>query len=422
MLYSFCVNKIIDFIVKCNNYSDSVIYNVYHLEKFNNINMSCIQVTNDINYFYDEFELNYILSIVNKYFIENYKNNNEYDDSSIMSITNVNYLYNLLYVIYSFLFVFLLSGIFSTIYVSHIVYKPMIENFRKDILKSPELYEYDGYLFEYLDEFNDLSDNILNRDYLKNLKFKYIKQDTPKGNVLMNYDYDNESFDYYTKSSNNIPFNYLDVVSRIYCVKYDCKKLYHDNYDNLNPEYFEKNGQEEKEEEKEEENEEGKEQQRVDVEKNKFNNIFYRNKNIKEKSTEKVFTSNKYKYKGTITDFYDMCKKNNYNINNTNINDINIPDLSGNKIDIFNDVSFCFSNIDNESYNFTLNLHDKNLKDLSENLLDNFDSYQVVNQDDSLSNSSSDSKSSEIKRNSYTSGLTFSSFKKMMSSKKNTIN
>ena len=82
-----------------------------------------------------------------------------------------------------------------------------------------------------------------------------------------------------------------------------------------------------------------------------------------------------------------MCKKNNYNINDTNL-----LELSGNKLDIFNDVSFCFSNIDNESYNFTLNLHDENLKDLFENLLDNLDSYQVVNQDDSLSNSSSESK------------------------------
>ena len=410
MLYSFCVNKMIDYIVKCNNYSDSIIYNVYHLEKFNNINMSCIQVSSDINYFYDEFELTNILYSVNKYFIAFYENQ---DDSvmnitnvtNITNITNVNYLYDLLYFIYLFLFVFTFSGLFTVIYVSHAVYKPMIENFRKDILKSPELYEYDAYLFEYLDEFNDLSDNILDEDYLKKLKFKYIKQDTPKGNVLMNYDYDNESFDYYTKSSNNIPFNYLDVVSRIYCVKYDCKKLYHDNYDNLNPENFEKNG----------EKEEGEEQQEgVDIQKNKFDNIFYRNKNIKEKSTEKVFTSNKYKYKGTISCFYDMCKKNNYNINDTNL-----LELSGNKLDIFNDVSFCFSNIDNESYNFTLNLHDENLKDLSENLLDNFDSYQVVNQDDSLSNSSSESKSSETKRNSYTSGLSFSGFKKMMSNKKN---
>ena len=406
MLYSFCVNKIIDYIVKCNNYSDYVIYNVYHLEKFNNINMSCIQVTSDINYLYDDFELNYILSSLNKYFIAYYENH----DNSVMNVTNLNYLYDLLYLIYLFLFIFTFSGLFTVVYVSHVVYKPMIENFRKDILKSPELYEYDAYLFEYLDEFNDLSDNILDENYLKNLKFKYVKQDTPKGNVLMNYDYDNESFDYYTKTSNNIPFNYLDVVSRIYCVKYDCKKLYHDNYDNLNPEYFEKNG--EKEEKQQQEQQE--EKQGVDVEKNKVNNIFYRNKNIKEKSIEKVFTSNKYKYKGTINSFYDMCKKNNYNINDTNI-----PDLSGNKLDIFNDVSFSFSNIDNESYNFTLNLDNENLKDLSENLLDNFDSYQLVNQDDSLSNSSIESKSSEVKRNSYTSGLTFSSFKKIMSSKKN---
>lgn len=49
----------------------------------------------------------------------------------------------------------------------------------------------------------------------------------------MNYNNNNNSFDYYCKKSNSIPFPYLDVVSRIFVVKYNCKKLYIDNYDNI---------------------------------------------------------------------------------------------------------------------------------------------------------------------------------------------
>ena len=64
--------------------------------------------------------------------------------TNVTNLANVNYLYDLLYIIYLFLFVFTFSGLFTVVYVSHAVYKPMIENFRKDILKSPELYEYDA--------------------------------------------------------------------------------------------------------------------------------------------------------------------------------------------------------------------------------------------------------------------------------------
>ena len=42
-----------------------------------------------------------------------------------------------------------------------------------------------------------------------------------KKRIIMNYNYDNEAFEYYlTDKSHVIPFNYLDTIARIYSVKY----------------------------------------------------------------------------------------------------------------------------------------------------------------------------------------------------------
>ena len=67
---------------------------------------------------------------------------------------------------------------------------------------------------------------------MNSLQNKYLKQNTPKGEIILKYNNLNSSFDYYCKKSNSIDFPYLDVVSRIYVVKNNCKKIYFDNYDN----------------------------------------------------------------------------------------------------------------------------------------------------------------------------------------------
>ena len=46
---------------------------------------------------------------------------------------------------------------------------------------------------------------------------------------ILNYDYKNESFNYYATKSNTIPFEYLEVISRIYAVQFDCKNIYKQN-------------------------------------------------------------------------------------------------------------------------------------------------------------------------------------------------
>jgi len=226
-----------------------------------------------------------------------------------------NYLTNCINVLIVF-FVTSTSLLFSILIVSICVYEKMVNQFVEKYNANKECYEYDTYFFEYLDEFNELNniefadDNLYNT-YLNSLEYKYIKQKTPKGEILMNYNNLNSSFDYYCKKSNSINFMYLDVVSRIYVVKHNCKNIYIDNYDNfeLIKAYYVNmtdNGYSGLDELKE-------------------NNIFYNKVSAKNKTKQPIeYVSNKYKYRGTFDDFNNYCKINNYKIHTQDLleNDI----------------------------------------------------------------------------------------------------
>ena len=220
-----------------------------------------------------------------------------------------NYLNNCFNALIIF-FVTSTSLLFSILIVSICVYEKMINEFVEKYNANKECYEYDMYFFEYLDEFNDINSTELDDDYLNLLQCKYVKQKTPKGEVIMSYNNSNSSFDYYCKKSNLIDFMYLDVVSRIYVVMYDCKKIYVDNYDNfkLIKDYYTNlvNNSSSFDELKE-------------------NNIFYNKLNKKNKTKQPIeYVSNKYKYRGTFDDFNNYCKNNNYNIHTQDLleNDI----------------------------------------------------------------------------------------------------
>jgi hypothetical protein len=62
-------------------------------------------------------------------------------------------------------------------------------------------------------------------DY-ENLKSNFIFEKTPMGNVIMYYNKDRNSFEYYT--DNIIPYRILDTVARKYVLTYDCCELYID--------------------------------------------------------------------------------------------------------------------------------------------------------------------------------------------------
>ena len=69
-------------------------------------------------------------------------------------------------------------------------------------------------------------DKILDR-----LKNSYIIEKTPLGNVLMFYNNNRETFEYY--SDNTIPYRYLETVGRKYVKCFDCRPLYVDMEEEL---------------------------------------------------------------------------------------------------------------------------------------------------------------------------------------------
>jgi hypothetical protein len=289
---SYC-NANVDLFEKCNSY-DCVLSN------YNNIFTS-----DDLFRYNTLFDYDTLFGYNNLSSRLNMQSEHELVDKFVYN----NYMNDCINVLIIF-FVVSTSLLFSILIVSICVYQKMVNQFVEKYNANKECYEYDTYFFEYLDEFNELDNIELVDDTLNLLELKYIKQKTPKGDVLMNYNNSNSSFDYYCKKSNSIDFLYLDVVSRIYVVKYNCKNIYVDNYDNfeLIRDYYANvaNYSSSSDELKE-------------------NNIFYNKLNKKNKAKQPIeYVSNKYKYRGTFDDFNNFCKNNNYKIHTQNLleNDI----------------------------------------------------------------------------------------------------
>lgn len=130
----------------------------------------------------------------------------------------------------------------------------------------------------------------------------YIIEYTPLGNVIMSYDSENNSFQYY--SDKIIPNNYLEVVSRKYVISNFTKILYH-KPDNVDPS-----------EEKDGEKESPKELNNKNVDLPSV----YGNVKQMPKVKETISSINKYNYKGKINEF-KILKKNKLEMKKISYND-----------------------------------------------------------------------------------------------------
>lgn len=83
-------------------------------------------------------------------------------------------------------------------------------------------------LEEYLDkgnlELKNLLEEEISNERLEEISKEYIEEVTPSGLVKLTYDKEKESFTYY--SNEDIAYKYLEVVSRLFVIKYNVKKLY----------------------------------------------------------------------------------------------------------------------------------------------------------------------------------------------------
>jgi hypothetical protein len=84
--------------------------------------------------------------------------------------------------------------------------------------------EVESYENKYYDKYDEMESEELDEDYVKTLKNNVLYEMTPKGRIIMYYDFEKESFIYYCDTK-DVPYLYLETVARKYALTYHCKKI-----------------------------------------------------------------------------------------------------------------------------------------------------------------------------------------------------
>jgi hypothetical protein len=90
----------------------------------------------------------------------------------------------------------------------------------KDKYKSKDV----SYENKYYDKFQEMESEDLEEAGVKSLKNSVLYEMTPKGRIVMYYDFENESFIYHCDTK-DVPYLYLETVARKYALTYHCKKI-----------------------------------------------------------------------------------------------------------------------------------------------------------------------------------------------------
>ena len=217
----------------------------------------------------------------------------------------------------TFIFFIIISSSFglSVCVISYYIYRPMLNwsNLRKLKYEDSE-FEEDEYPYKYFEELDELKERDLSDHELLELRDKVVTENTPRGEVILYYNKDSETFFYYCQSK-EIPYKYLEAVARHYVCIYDCKNLYIDDDKNKNKvvsDYCKdghelKTGKEcEKHEgrgDEDEEDEEGEENSKKTEKMNVFASFKSYNKENIKITTDYEKKVNRYTYKGKLGDY-----------------------------------------------------------------------------------------------------------------------
>ena len=90
--------------------------------------------------------------------------------------------------------------------------------------KEKELTDEEKYINKYYDKFNSLMSDDIEEDRVKELKKSVLYEDTPRGRVILYYDFEKESFVYYCDTK-DIPYSFLESVARKYVTINNCRKI-----------------------------------------------------------------------------------------------------------------------------------------------------------------------------------------------------
>lgn len=153
-------------------------------------------------------------------------------------------------------------------------------------------------------------EDVLPKDY-KYCLTNYVIDNTPEGNVLMRYNYNDNLFEYWS-DTNVIKYAYLQTVTRKYVLTFDCIPLYKDRHRNVEDKK-EREEIEKEEEEKRKEEQEKMKQQDNDKNYDSDEDLFVSTKpmNGKKNGERKIYDvdCNNYRRCGKIKDFFNDKKK-----------------------------------------------------------------------------------------------------------------
>lgn len=165
----------------------------------------------------------------------------------------------------------------------------------------------------YFTQYDELEEKELTEDFVKDLTLNVIREETPKGEVIMYYSHEHESFVYYAKTK-EIPYKYLETLARRYVIIYDCKKLYID----IRKEY--EKGLNKYKELKENKTSDSVVSGEVEKNENKKKQLFasfktYNRKGeVNAKQKDKIYIlrekANRYSYRGKIEEYKEEDKNN----------------------------------------------------------------------------------------------------------------
>ena len=173
-----------------------------------------------------------------------------------------------------------------------------------------ELDEEDYYETKYYDAFKELKNTKLSDVEMNNLKELYLLENTPDGDVIINYNNDVESFNYWCDNK-NIKYMVLNSVVHKYAIEYNCKSVcidYKSEYNKALKEMYDI----EKRIDKSEDNSEDKSEDKSE-EKNVFVKFKNYKTNVSDNKPKYLLTkySNRFSYKGTIEEYYKLVNEKN---------------------------------------------------------------------------------------------------------------
>ena len=90
---------------------------------------------------------------------------------------------------------------------------------------SEEIDEKEIFVSQYFDELDELEEHELTPSDKLYISERVLREDTPEGEVIMTYNFKNETFEYYTNRVSHVAYDTLDTLARLFALSYDCKTL-----------------------------------------------------------------------------------------------------------------------------------------------------------------------------------------------------